>query len=70
MSQVLVMVRFNEIQERDSCLSVFDARAYSTELMREFVECLANFIQAAARDPDASVRSLIEADGVGDRLRQ
>jgi amino acid adenylation domain-containing protein len=65
-----IMVRFNESQECDGCLSVFDARVYSTELMREFVDCLAGFIRAAARDPDASVRSLIEADGIGDRLRK
>jgi amino acid adenylation domain-containing protein len=65
-----IMVRFNEVHECDGCLSVFDARVYSTELMREFVDCLAGFIRAAARDPDASVRSLIEADGIGDRLRR
>ena len=65
-----IMVRFDEIQERDGCLSVFDARVYSTELMREFVNCLADFLRAAARDPDASVRRLIEADGIGDRLRK
>jgi hypothetical protein len=65
-----IMVRFNEIQELDGCLSVFDARVYSTELMREFVDCLAGFIRAAARDPDASVRSLIETDGIGDGLRK
>jgi hypothetical protein len=65
-----IMVRFNEIQERKGCLSVFDARVYSAELVREFVDCLAGFIRAAARDPDASVRSLIEADGIGDRLRK
>ena len=65
-----IMVRFDEIQERDGCLSVFDARVYSTELMREFVDCLAGFMRAAARDPDASVQSLVEADGIGDRLRK
>jgi hypothetical protein len=65
-----IMIRFNEIQERDGCLSVFDARVYSTELMRELVDCLARFIRAAARDPDTSVRSLIEADGIGERLRK
>jgi hypothetical protein len=65
-----IMVRFNEIQERKGCLTVFDARVYSTELMREFVDCLAGFIRAAARDPDASVRSLIEGEGIGDRLRK
>jgi hypothetical protein len=64
-----IMVRFNEIQELKGCLSVFDARVYSTELMREFVDCLAGFIRAAARDPDARLRSLIEADGIGERLR-
>src|SRR5262249_1189792 len=42
-----VMVRFNETQERDGCLSVFDARVYSNELMREFVDCLASFMLAA-----------------------
>ena len=65
-----IMVRFNELQERDGYLSVFDARVYSTELMQEFVDCLAGFIRAAAKDPDVSVRSLIEADGIGDRLRK
>jgi amino acid adenylation domain-containing protein len=65
-----IMVRFNEIRERDGCLSVFDARVYSTGLMREFVDCLAGFIRSAARDPDANVRSLIEAAGIGDRLRK
>jgi hypothetical protein len=65
-----IMVRFDEIQEHDGCLSVFDARVYSTELMREFVDCLAGFLQAAAKDPEASIRSLIETDGIGDRLRQ
>jgi amino acid adenylation domain-containing protein len=65
-----VMVRFNEIQECDGCLSVFDARAYSTELMREFVNCLAGFIHAAARYPNARLQSIIEADGIGDRLRK
>jgi hypothetical protein len=64
-----IMVRFNEIRERDGCLSVFDARVYSTELMREFVDSLARFLRAVARNPNASVRSLIEADGIGDRLR-
>ena len=38
--------------------------------MREFVDCLAGFIQAAAKDPDANVRSLIETDGIGDKLRK
>jgi hypothetical protein len=65
-----IMVRFDQIQERDGCLSAFDARVYSTELMREFVNCLAGFIRAAAKDPDESVRSLVEADGIGDRLRK
>ena len=44
-----IMVRFDEIQERDGCLSVFDARVYSTELMREFVDCLAGFIQSGGK---------------------
>src|SRR5262249_26115323 len=65
-----IMLRFDEIEEHDACLSAFDARMYSVKLMREFVNCLASFIRAAARDPDASVRNLIETDGIGDRLRK
>jgi hypothetical protein len=65
-----IMLRFNEIEEHDACLSAFDARVYSTKLMREFVNCLTCFIRAAARDPDASVWNLIETDGIGDRLRK
>ena len=65
-----IMLRFNEIEKHDACLSVFDARVYSAKLMREFVDCLGNFIRAAASDPAASVRNLIEVDGIGDRLRK
>jgi hypothetical protein len=65
-----IMVRFNETQERDGCLSVFDTRVYSNELMREFVDCLATCMRAAARDPHATVRHLIEAAGIGARLRK
>jgi hypothetical protein len=65
-----IMVRFDQIQEHDGCLSVFDARVYSTQLMREFVNCLASFIRAAARYPDESLRNLVEADGIGDTLRR
>jgi hypothetical protein len=42
-----IMVRFDEIQERDGCLSVSDARVHSTGLMREFVNCLDDFLRAA-----------------------
>ena len=64
------MVRFNELQGARWITIRFDARVYSTESMQEFVDCLAGFIRAAAKDPDVSVRSLIEADGIGDRLRK
>jgi hypothetical protein len=64
-----IMVRFDEWHEQDGCLFVFDTRVYSTALMREFLNCLAGFIRAAANNPDASIRSLIELDDIGDRLR-
>ena len=65
-----IMVRFDEMHEQDGCLLVFDPYVYSAPLLREFLGCVRDFTCAAAANPDASLRDLIEQEGVGDRLRQ
>ena len=65
-----IMARFDEMHERDGCLLVFDGRAYSATLLREFVACLKDFIASAAATPNARLSDLIEFCGVGERLRR
>ena len=64
-----IMARFDEMHERDGCLFVFDARTYSAGLLREFLDCLRDFIDSASVSPNARLGDLIELSGVGERLR-
>lgn len=58
-----IMVRFDELNERDGCLLVFDARVYSTAAMRAFAGALAAFTEAMAANPDVPLSHLLAAGG-------
>src|SRR5262249_25756125 len=65
-----LIFNFNELDEHDGCFFNFDARVYSTILVRDLLACLIDFIRTAAAKPDERLCTLIEADSIGDRLRQ
>ncbi|MCP4380080.1 MAG: hypothetical protein GY798_01405 [Hyphomicrobiales bacterium] len=55
---------------RIDCTFYLDARIYQTEAFRAFVGCLSDFIEAAARNPDDSLASVIHRNDVAARLRR
>jgi hypothetical protein len=64
-----IFITCNELNEQNGCALEFDAAVYCNELLREFLGQAVTFMRAAARDPDASLKELIEAEGVGAALR-
>lgn len=65
-----IFITCDELHEQDGCALSFDASVYSNRLLREFLGQAVTFMRAAARDPDASLKDLIELDGVGAALRE
>lgn len=67
-NQPRFMIRFDESDE-SRCTFHLDARVYATEALRGLADCLADFTRAAARNPEASLGSLIQVKDVAARLR-
>ena len=65
-----IVLGFDQYREENECYLSFDARIHDTAGMREFRDEIIRFAAAAARSPDASLRSLANSGGLHGTSRQ